>query len=40
MDQFVYVEDGVEKYAEIFYGADRVLDVRYGFVEPFVFSHE
>lgn len=36
MDYFVYIEDGQSKWAEIFYDSDRVVDARYGYVEPFV----
>lgn len=36
VDYFTYIEDGVTKFAEIFYDGDRVHEVRFGYAEPFV----
>ena len=36
VDYFIYTEDGVTKFAEIFYDGDRVHELRFGYAEPLV----
>ena len=36
VDYFTYIDSEQEKYVEIFYERDSVLDVRFGYTTPFV----